>query len=142
MRSESILLVAIQCPYSGGAAVMSARAYLHLLNDTLEYDDEAICSAMGIYRIQNLQSGKNEKELMVIPNPSNGIVQLVYTGLSGNEITVEVYDVLGKLVFTKSILSSSNTIQLTLTNFNNGLYNLKLSDQYGKHLTEKILLYK
>ena len=142
MRSESILLVAIQCPYSGGAAVMSARAYLHLLNDTFEYDDDVICGVMGIFRMQSLQNGRKVNSLKVLPNPSSGITQLIFSGLNGHVLNVEIIDALGKLVFTKKIQSSSNSIQLNLNELSNGMYYVKLSDQDGVYLAEKILLNK
>lgn len=142
MRSDYLLLVAIQCPYSGGAAVSSARAFIHLLNDTLEYDDDAICSVMGIFRMQSLQNGRKVNSLKVLPNPSSGINQLIFSGLNGHVLNVEIIDALGKLVFTKKIQSSSNSIQLNLNELSNGMYYVKLSDQDGVNLTEKILLNK
>lgn len=139
---ESILHVAIQCPYSGGAAVSTARTFVYLLNDTMEYGDDAICGAMGIFRLQNTKEKIAANQITMFPNPSTGVVQLVFEGLDGDKINVEVFDVLGKLIFTKNMLTNSNTISLTFNNFNNGLYNVKLFDQLGNHVTGKILLNK
>ncbi|MBK7967078.1 MAG: T9SS type A sorting domain-containing protein [Bacteroidetes bacterium] len=137
MRCESILQIAIQCPYSGGAAVSTALTFVSLLNDTMEYGDDAICGVMGIFRLQNTKEKIAENQITMFPNPSTGVVQVVFEGLDGDKINVEVFDVLGKLIFTKKMLTNSNTISLTINNFNNGLYNVKLFDQLGNHVTGK-----
>ncbi|MBK7967075.1 MAG: T9SS type A sorting domain-containing protein [Bacteroidetes bacterium] len=113
-----------------------------MLNDTLEYDDDFICGAMGIFRMQNIKEPLTSNQLITFPNPSSGIVQLIFHGLTGNEILVEVFDFLGKLVLSKNKLAQSNTLQLSLSDYNSGLYNVKLSDRLGNHITGKILLNK
>ncbi len=142
MRSESILQVAIQCPYSGGVAVSSARAFIHLLNDTLVYDDESICGAMGIFRMQNTKEEIEAASLAVFPNPSSGVFQFVFSSLIGDQFNCEINNLLGQNVFSKQILTKSNTFQLDLTLLNNGIYSIRIIDKNRSQLTEKIIISK
>jgi aspartate 1-decarboxylase len=60
-----------------------------------------------------------EALLNVFPNPSNGI----YTIDSGENLTISVYDAIGKLILTEKISEGKHKIDLSA--FNNGLYTLK-----------------
>ncbi len=139
---SNILPVAIQCPSSGGPVVYKARILISLVNDSIEYNDGEVCRLLGIYRMQNVKNDIYINELKIIPNPTNGYAQLVFSGLIGNDFTVEIIDVLGRIVLSKSIGNVTNTCQLQLSGFENGLYSIKLSDRSGNHLTEKLIINK
>ena len=42
-----------QCPFAGGTAVYRARGMYELINDSIVYDDDAVCLAQGLYRSSN-----------------------------------------------------------------------------------------
>jgi hypothetical protein len=67
-----------QCPYAGGKAVYQARAILSMVNDTIEYFDDAVCLQSGISRQQ-----KDEKisevilpEIIIMPIPAKDYIEV------------------------------------------------------------------
>ncbi|MBK9048665.1 MAG: hypothetical protein IPL74_18955 [Bacteroidetes bacterium] len=50
------------CPYSGGKAVFRARNLIWMLDETLTFNDEAACQAIGIYK-----QSQNSTNLVKIP---------------------------------------------------------------------------
>ena len=142
MRMEIQFQNSVQCPYSGGPSVYQARALIRLINDTIDYNVDDVCGLLGIYRVQNVKSENSSKELKVIPNPSNGNVMLVFSGMIGNDIHLEINDVLRRRVIGRIISNLTNIYQLQLPDLQNGIYSLKLRDKQGNHLTEKIIITK
>lgn len=57
----------------------------------------------------------------IYPNPSNGKVNLEYTNVNGNAELV-LLDILGKVVFTRSISSISGTLVINTSGFDSGIY--------------------
>ncbi len=71
--------------------------------------------------------------ILVYPNPTNAIVTL--TGIE-NESTIEIYNVLGEKVF--SVQSQNTSINLNLTELENGIYFIQIQTENG-NVTKKII---
>jgi hypothetical protein len=68
--------------------------------------------------------------LSVYPNPSNDYVYITINHTLTNDLTINVYDVLGKVVLTKNISSSAiNYITLPIANLPQGAYNIQLTHE-------------
>ena len=83
----------------------------------------------------------NENVLQSIslhPNPSNGKVTIS----NPNNIvkTIQVYNVIGKLVKTFDHVEPRNSIDLNLSELNKGIYILKLNTEKGESKTLKLVL--
>lgn len=77
-----------------------------------------LCSAQsGIKQVTG-----NIYEVLVYPNPSNGIVNLQMVNYENT--MVEVYSVIGQKVYTQ--LMQSNTQQLNLSNLTDGVYQIRV----------------
>ena len=65
----------------------------------------------------------------VYPNPSNGIINIQWSHLESSDSKIEITDVLGRIVYQKGIVidPTNNKIKIELTNFENGIYWLKLN---------------
>ncbi len=76
------------------------------------------------------------EETLVYPNPSNGIVNIKYSSTFSRQMQINVFDVSGRLVFSKttSAIKGNNNLQLDLRNLNSGSYyvELKSSNQEKK----------
>ncbi|MFT6167842.1 MAG: hypothetical protein ACJASF_002552 [Vicingaceae bacterium] len=85
-----------------------------------------------------LASTFTEQDMVkVYPNPANGIV--TFESEVGIE-TVEVYDLRGKLLQNSfKLLNSRSVTEVDLTNFNSGIYFLKLMMENGEGVTKKII---
>lgn len=75
----------------------------------------------------------NETRITIYPNPSTRIFNIV----SQQNISVEIYDLLGKLVYSQSLVSGTNSIDIS--NFNAGVYLLKATDANGNSETHKLI---
>ena len=72
---NTLLTIAMQCPYSGGVSVYQARNMLALFNDSLEYDDKYACLQEGIYRMAQTANGfanYTAIDFDLVPNPADG----------------------------------------------------------------------
>ena len=71
----------------------------------------------------------NLQNIVVYPNPSNGIFNISYGNLTINSI--EVYDILGKKVLVKDNISEAQQQSVDLSNAANGVYFIKISSSQG-----------
>ena len=67
---------------------------------------------------------------------------MVFSGLTGNKFSLEIFDVFGRTVLNKSIAHVTNTCHLQLYDLKDGLYSLKLRDEMGSFLTGKLIITK
>jgi hypothetical protein len=89
-------------------------------------------------------SGTNVEELsttklMLFPNPAENTATVAFEGLEGSDIKIDLYNLLGELVFTGNHTSGSNFdyYNIDVTTLNNGIYNLVLT--VGESMTTKKL---
>lgn len=71
--------------------------------------------------------------IKVYPNPSNGM----FTIETKDNLTVELYDMVGKLVTSKKVNVGNSTIDIT--NFDAGIYILKATTATGANQTYKVI---
>ena len=62
----------------------------------------------------------------ISPNPSNAIIN-IQLERSPSNLTVEVFDILGKQIIIQN-LKNTNTTQVDISNWNNGVYLIKISN--------------
>ncbi len=61
------------------------------------------------------------------PNPANDQVNLAYSIPEGSVGTVEVFDINGKVVYSQTVQSNSNVIEITTSGWSSGLYMCRLN---------------
>ncbi len=88
---------------------------------------QAVSPCTGIQSLTNVNS-----LISVYPNPSNGM----YTIETENATTVNVFDALGKVVYTQKLADGKHIINLS--NLNNGLYILK-AESNGQFKTGRLI---
>jgi hypothetical protein len=129
-QRQQLFTIAYQYPGIGGEAVYRARAILNL-----DLDDTQLNYRLGLDEYKSTT-------INVYPNPSTGNFQFQYV-LSEDEIaTIEVYDMLGKIVYTKSLTATNSTHSIILKNCENGLYNLRLASSNGSVYSNLLSLIK
>ncbi len=75
---------------------------------------------------------KNEN-VKIYPNPAENIIKIELVNNSIQKISIELYDMTGRLVFLKSY--SSNIVTVDLTDFDSGNYLLTIKDKDGSILS-------
>ena len=73
------------------------------------------------------------KEIKIYPNPSNGIFNI----LAQENISIELYDVVGKLIMNQKLSIGTNSFDIS--NFNAGVYLLKVTNNNGNSETHKLI---
>jgi hypothetical protein len=68
-------------------------------------------------------------DIVIYPNPTNGQFTLSYTSYSSGENVIKMYNLVGQVVLTQSVLQSSgsNTVSFDISSFSQGIYMLELS---------------
>lgn len=85
--------------------------------------------------IQSL-NGNYQTLLSIYPNPSNGEFTVNVNVLSENML-MEIYNVIGKLVYSKQLTSSSSNVNLN--NHANGIYMIRILDNKNQVSVSKII---
>ncbi|RTQ49757.1 T9SS type A sorting domain-containing protein [Hymenobacter gummosus] len=69
-----------------------------------------------------------EKNIVVYPNPSSGVVHISVTGFEGRKTELRVLNVIGTVVYRETITELDNrfTRTLDLSRFASGLYYVKI----------------
>lgn len=123
--------VAYQCPHYGGNAVYKARAMYKLINDTVTFDDDAICYSFG-YRNDEASDETSSRinTYNVYPNPNNGqfvLASSVTNKMIGATITITVTDVLGRMVYSNETRHQP-LLAIDLSHLSQGLYHLIVNE--------------
>ena len=79
--------------------------------------------------------------VLIYPNPTQGILNIEFDLIGSKEVTLSLVNILGDVVYTKSI--DNETIRysnkLDLSNYSNGIYFVKLKKEDGL-ITKKVIL--
>jgi hypothetical protein len=79
--------------------------------------------------------------VQVYPNPTTSNVNLAISSSSNGPIAVLITDAQGKLVhrFNRNLISGTQTIQWSVTNWASGLYHIRLIDQNGNQQSQSFI---
>jgi len=81
-----------------------------------------------------------EKTISVYPNPSNGVFYIQTT--NGNIKGIEVDNMLGEIVYEKTVLYNQVQYNINLSNATTGAYILKVYSTNGRVATSNLMLIK
>ncbi|MEO8589338.1 MAG: T9SS type A sorting domain-containing protein, partial [Flavobacteriales bacterium] len=79
-------------------------------------------SCITVSFITGINDVNGNSWLTVLPNPSNGVFQLVPSGVNQGPVDIRVFDALGKLVVAPTRLAGSQTTLLHMENEASGVY--------------------
>jgi len=89
----------------------------------------SVATSTGIIKITD--------RIKIYPNPNNGLFTLELNNRTNDEYTVEVYDVIGKIVYKSNI--TENVSSIDLTHMNAGLYYVSVNNGDEKNITKIII---
>ena len=138
---SGIIAIAEQCPYAGGRAVEKARSFIALLNDTITYNDDAICLQSGIYRYAN-DSVKTveENQIIVQPNPASNEVSIILKGNFEGLCNVQVQNIIGETVLTDEMNCKDSVHKINLSNIPQGIYLIKVNINNSTIVNTKLVV--
>ncbi len=115
--------IAVQCPSAGGQPVYRARSLYSKFNDTIVYDDFAVCIAQGYNRSQ--QSNTAFGSLLhsfIQPNPATDQAELIYSMSKGEGCMFEVQDLTGRIQFSHNLNCAGDKFAFSTSELTNGMY--------------------
>ena len=103
------------------------------------WSKEAIILNHGVQQFFIPKCENNDNVIInAYPNPSNGIVNITLSEWDDIEITLSVYDILGKNILSQKIYK--NKTQLNLTSLSTGIYLLSINNICGSASTFKLII--
>jgi hypothetical protein len=138
MASEQDLIdlndIASICIHKGGNSVAYARSLLSALTHVVkEYDDDCMNGNEYLRKDQSKQAIAVKNNVVnVYPNPNAGSFTLSYLLKDNVNATVEIMDIAGRLIYQNKLTSQADNLNIQLSNANNGIYFLKITN--GKEL--------
>jgi len=75
------------------------------------------------------------------PNPTQGLVDVLFTGETISDVNIQVFNLAGKLMNQRYFEGAQSNIQLDMTAYTNGLYLVKLTTK-DQSLTSKVVVSK
>jgi subtilisin family serine protease len=119
---------------------MHLRQYLNSKPDSLYgavgYDLKIVPSNTPGYRIAHLDSNSS---FILSPNPTNGLVYVVYHGNTNNPCELLVTDMVGKKVLAEQLLFIPNIAkEINLSQYSSGIYLINITNSQGKTEVYKV----
>ena len=124
-----------------GAMQYKKRTYTGLLDDVMLWDgpltDDEVSNLFKTGSIVGINSISNSNSLSVYPNPTNGIIHVMYNNITDNRTNVSLISLTGQVVLTKN--SVSNNEMFDISNLEKGVYILKL-DTNSETIYQKVVI--
>ncbi|MGB3175808.1 MAG: T9SS type A sorting domain-containing protein, partial [Saprospiraceae bacterium] len=86
----------------------------------------------------NLNNQAEALKAIVFPNPANDYIDIQFLGPNSKPLTVELFDVSGRMVQKSRIAAKATTARLETTLVHSGTYLLKISSEHA--VTSKIVM--
>ncbi len=147
--------IAMQCPYSDGAIVYTARSLYSIIDNTIEYNDDALCGSTARkantasidYDVEEellkKEAGLPNKleaipnSLIVYPNPANDAINISGLDLEKSS-NVTLQNSLGQIIYMVNVKGGIQKINTG--NITNGIYMLKVTNEQGVIGTQKVTI--
>jgi hypothetical protein len=141
VQRSTIETIAALCPLSGGVAVYIARSLLFLYNDTIYFDDEALC-AVPPARLAAPENAEWQKEsgMKVYPNPNRGQFAVEFS--SAAQRTIQLYNVLGQRVYSVRTGEQMLKLDIGTTPISYGLFLLEAIDEESNKVYKSKFIYE
>ncbi|MBK7387529.1 MAG: T9SS type A sorting domain-containing protein [Bacteroidetes bacterium] len=145
-RYSQLFLIANQCKYKGGPAVIRARNLLQLLDETFYFDDNSICEAVGIYRNTTTTSTSIQprNKIAIQPNPAKNSFEVLVDFTVEETISLTIMDILGNVVYGKETTLSATTNPITVSSEQmlSGVYTVTVKSGNINYTPAKIVIIK
>ena len=123
--NNGTVVITAQMPWPGS----DRSATLTIGNSDGSTKDSVVVKQSSLSGIDNI---KLEKSIRIYPNPAKTALYIGFKDISLNDISISVYDSYGKLLFKKYYDKTPLTvIRLSLLNYNNGVYYVRIKTNKG-----------
>ena len=138
---QQILSIAEQCPQAGGWAVYTARSFVSLFNDSVNYDDENNCLQQGYYRLSVIDSSVMQTtDVTLIPNPADETTQFILNKKYEGVCKVNITDAYSKAVYVNEFDCKQQKLSISTKRFSQGVYHVRISINNNVIRTAKLII--
>lgn len=95
-----------------------------------QYNGDGTQNGVANWSTLGVDDFEEGSSLRLYPNPTSDVLNIEFKSVIADG-TLEVFDILGKQVFVQSI-TSNNITQIDVTNWESGLYLIKMSSENGE----------
>lgn len=124
---ESLESIALTTPYLSGDAVYSARVILGI-----DAGDSGIAYRLSETRDTNVSHW--------YPNPTQGKISINFANLAKQSRKAYCYDLMGKLVYQKSLSLNNDLIDMDLSHFTSGIYFIEIEQDNQSIIFDKLIV--
>lgn len=128
-QSDDLFAIANQCPMVGGNAVFKARSLYWLIDDSYDFDDQALCLQHGI--IVKSLTAKPVNAISVVPNPARDEAALVLDRELDEPGTFVVYDAVGAEVMRLAVPIEMPRIAFSTSSLAPAMYHYQVRGPSG-----------
>ncbi|MBK7971595.1 MAG: T9SS type A sorting domain-containing protein [Bacteroidetes bacterium] len=126
---------------TGGKAVFRARNLIWMLDETLNFNDEAVCQAIGIYKESHSSVTMNKyPSFSLQPNPAKEKVSILFSETQSNSSQITIKDIIGRIVLNQLIDNSTLSVEINTSHFDQGIYLVEWEFPGQKPQTEKLTI--
>lgn len=145
-RYIQLLNIAHQCPYTGGPAVERARAFVAMINDSTEYDDDAVCLQVGVYRNETetevLNASYSGKQVEIIPNPATNQFEIRLKTKHEGICNVSVRNSKEQLIFVDNFPCDLKSFNVLSSSWKPGVYFVSVTVDNSFTEIQKLVMVK
>jgi hypothetical protein len=125
----------------GGKAVYKARSYMYLVNDTIVYDDEYVCSQAGFRKGKNVKEEKGmPSDIQIIPNLANDKVTVQLTGIDDGICKIQIRNMLNEIIYDDIFNCKEQKHIINVSNLRQGVYSITVNAANKKSVINKLII--
>jgi hypothetical protein len=109
--------------------IWDANTFINV-SPPFEYTGNGSQDGVAFWSTLSINDLEQQSTIKLYPNPSNSVLHIQTQNINSNG-TIEVYNLLGKKVLSQQ-LNSSETSQINVSNWDDGLYLIKISSENGE----------
>ncbi len=151
-----IYTLAHSCPYDAGDAVYMARSMSALyFSNEIGLDDDVLCSEDTSISHEMRHHNTNEPSsatadsviarvafAKLAPNPASNATTIIYNSGYASYNKLEIYDNLGKVIWSTSVTGSEGKVSIDLTGMSEGIYLVRFTTDDKLLLGTKLVVNK
>jgi len=117
-----------------GLAVYKARGMYAMINDDMDYDDDAICLSEGVV----LRQASHQSALQgmyeyasIYPNPATESITLSFEFGKDVAGTIDIFNTMGQMVNSLALISNVHSVSIDVKNLFGGIYTYSVRSNAG-----------
>jgi len=108
---------------------------IEMVNDTMEYYDDAVCLQSGIYRQADISVAHQNKvqDMLIIPNPASQQIEIILKGKMEGLCHITIINMVSEKAIEEQMACEQQSKKLDVSKLAPGVYTVKVyNDSFAK----------